>query len=313
MLNIYIKAEYSILITKPEYFPTSTTSTNASWSINVCNGAIATVEVLSKSLSANISIKNYRITKALITLLRKKNKIELEKFPKLRQAEISKINLSLSGTARKVFALIKYHLCNYEISEQLFSIKSKAWSEDGKNWKPLPSTISALFNVRGIPPLGSTEVKCIQNSLNNNVTPLLAMRHLHRAMLEEISHHKWIDATIAAELAVKEVLMRCQPILETILLEVPSPPLDKLYGKILEKYLGERSPYLSIIRKGVEIRNKLVHRPNIEKIDGKEAIDYVQNIEKAIFHLLTLLYPGDKLIKNRTRRTNITSVSTLNR
>ena len=138
----------------------------------------------------------------------------MKRFPELRQAEISKITLSLSDAARKVFVLIKYHLCHYEILEQSFSIKSKEWSEDGKKWKPLPSTISALFDIRYISPLGSAEVKRIQNSFNNNVTPLLATRHLHRAMLEDFSHHKWIDATIAAELAVKEVLMRCQPILE---------------------------------------------------------------------------------------------------
>ena len=91
------------------------------------------------------------------------------------------------------------------------------------------------------------------------------MRHLHRAKSENIAHHKWIDATIAAELAIKDVLSKANPDLELLLMEMPSPPLVKLYGVILEKHLGEKSPYLKRIKNGVEIRNRLVHKPYDEK------------------------------------------------
>lgn len=117
-----------------------------------------------------------------------------------------------------------------------------------------------------------------------------------KQLRENIAHYKWIDATIAAELAVKEVLATVNPELETLLMEMPSPPLAKLYGTILERYLGEKSPYLKQIQKGVEIRNRLVHRHDAEAIDDQEASDYVQSIEGAIFHLLSLAHPNSLLI-----------------
>jgi hypothetical protein len=297
MPKIYTKAKFTIEISKSDYF---SKYDNASWTINLRKGSCATVVLLTKSLTAVVTIKHYTITKALIKLLNK-NDNDLRNFPKLRQDEISNIHSSLSEAAKNVLSLIKYHLDHREISEQFVSIKTKQWSEDGKQWKSLPSTLSMAIEGRSISPIGSTEVELIQSALDNNITPLLAMRHLHRARLENVSHHKWIDATIAAELAVKEVLIRAQPKLKVILLEVPSPPLDKLYGVILEKYLGERSPYLNRIREGVRVRNRLVHRPDAERIDDQKAISYVQDIAKAIFHLLSLLYPNDKLIKYTAR------------
>lgn len=145
----------------------------------------------------------------------------------------------------------------------------------------------------------------VQSSLSNGIEPLIAMRHIHRAKLEKMPHHKWVDATIAAELAIKEVLVRACPNIGTLLLEMPSPPLNKLYGAILEEYLGERSPFLAEIRNGVEVRNKLVHKPVHEYIDDQKAIDYVNKIEAAIFHLLSLLYPNDNLIKNAYERAKL--------
>ncbi len=53
--------------------------------------------------------------------------------------------------------------------------------------------------------------------------PLIAMTHLHRAVNEPLPRHKWIDATIAAELAVKEFLIRKCPELRSLLERLPSP------------------------------------------------------------------------------------------
>jgi hypothetical protein len=58
-----------------------------------------------------------------------------------------------------------------------------------------------------------------------------AFRHLHRAENErDDPRHAWIDATIAAELAIKEFFILYKPELAPFVLEVPSPPLSKLYG-----------------------------------------------------------------------------------
>jgi hypothetical protein len=54
---------------------------------------------------------------------------------------------------------------------------------------------------------------------------------------------------------------------------------------------------------GQERRNALVHRPGAILIDEQEANDYVSNVEGAIFHLLSLLYPHDELIRQARYRT----------
>lgn len=131
---------------------------------------------------------------------------------------------------------------------------------------------------------------------------------MHRAINEEHNpRYKWIYATTAAELAIKEFLIEytykngCNPI-EPLLLELPSPPLYKLYGLILESYLGERSPCVTRISKGSEKRDRLLHRPERkggkqEAVSENEARLYVRQIEMALFHLLHELYREDRVIQ----------------
>ena len=59
----------------------------------------------------------------------------------------------------------------------------------------------------------------------------------------------------------------------------------------------QRSPKVKRIAKGVEIRNKLVHRPEETKITLEEANTYVRDIEIAIYHLLISLYPDDPNVR----------------
>ena len=225
---------------------------------------------------------------------------QLKAVPKPFAEEVVSISMNLSSSTRKVISLIKYYLRHTFISEALFSGKEIKWGNNLDCLYEFPrgglfvSSISAFSSE----PLRKNTIINIQSALNNNIEPLIAMRHLHKARAENIAHRKWIDATIAAELAVKEVLSKANPDLELLLLEMPSPPLSKLYGVILEKYLGEKSPYLKQISKGVEIRNRLVHRPHSEHINIQDANDYVSYIESAIFHLLHRLYPNEHLINN---------------
>jgi hypothetical protein len=67
----------------------------------------------------------------------------------------------------------------------------------------------------------------------------------------------------------------------------------------MEHYLGERSPYVNDIRKGVETRNALVHRPRSDAIGSQEAFDYVDMVDAAILHALLLTTPDDRLLKRR--------------
>jgi hypothetical protein len=130
--------------------------------------------------------------------------------------------------------------------------------------------------------------------------PFVAFQFLDKAKFEPNPVFKWINATIAAELAIKEFYFRFDSRLETFILEIPSPPLHKLYGSILESMVGERSPVLKSIQKGVEIRNRLVHRPKTEIINQDTANQYIDDIEYAMFHLLSHLYSkDDPVIKKR--------------
>lgn len=98
-------------------------------------------------------------------------------------------------------------------------------------------------------------------------------------------------------MAIKEFLGIIKPELIPLLLEVPSPPLRKLYGILLEEYAKERSPKLSKLVNGQATRNNLVHRPESIKLETEETNNYIRDVEIAIFHLLYLLDPNDYLVK----------------
>lgn len=227
---------------------------------------------------------------------------ELAEVPELYVADVKNINKLLLEPTKQIISIIKYYLGYYDISESLFSVRTSNWGVTQASLSPIPSGFSSAIDARSMQPLNDDGKKMIEEAAKLGLKPLVGMRHLHRAKSEKISHHKWIDATIAAELAVKEVLSTAVPNLDTLLMELPSPPLVKLYGSILETYLGEKSPYLNKIRKGVEVRNKLIHRPLEHTISNQDAIDYVNDIEAAIFHLLGLIYPSNTLIRRGNRK-----------
>lgn len=84
-------------------------------------------------------------------------------------------------------------------------------------------------------------------------------------------------------------------------MEVPSPPITKLYGPILERYLGERSPFIRELEEGARMRNRLIHR-TAAPVDAQAAIKYVRVVEAAILHAMRRLYPNDRLLQELQRR-----------
>lgn len=206
-------------------------------------------------------------------------------------------------SVQDLLALVKYHLRHYDLHEQSYSVKSESWFGTSSELQAIPTTCSTSFVDFSNQSLNEQSKVAIQAALSAKVLPLVAMRHLHRAKHETQPHYKWIDATIAAELAVKETLCRAHPAMETMLIEMPSPPLSKMYGSLLKHYLGEESPFRKELIKGQEKRNVLVHRPGAMPIDQQEANDYVDVVEGAIFHLLSILYPHDELIRQARYRT----------
>jgi len=218
-------------------------------------------------------------------------------LPANLQAELSEMTSGISQATRKVLHLIKYCFNQTDLDENLFSVKGKYWSTDKSEWKSLPMLIHAIMDIHNLLSLNEDKTEAIQEYLDSGLEPLFALRHLHRAKRENNPRYKWIEATIAAELAIKEFLMRTKPDVETLLLELPSPPLHKLYGPILESFTNQRSPKLKELTKGAEIRNKLIHRPKDIEIKEEQANKYVHDVEIAIGHLLTLLYPEDPIME----------------
>jgi hypothetical protein len=217
--------------------------------------------------------------------------------------DLLEIQSTIANSTRKVVNLLKYCLHIQEISPILTGDGTLYWSLDNSKWQKINLMHTAVAYPIIHFELNDATVQYIQEHINNDFEPFISLQYLHKAFEERVPSSMWIDATIAAELAIKEFLIRKEPLLEHLLLEIPSPPLYKLYGSILEQYAGEKSPKLSEIKKGVEIRNQLIHKPNSSSVNEDRARTYVYDIEAAIYHLLFLLYPDDGCIQSVIKRT----------
>jgi hypothetical protein len=204
------------------------------------------------------------------------------------QKELRALFSSLPTAHRRILALIVQELRIYE-SHVLTGGRMSEWSLDGVRWFSMPGK-GFMTNIRIHPrhKLDSKWQDRIQRLLDSTEEPLIATEHLHEAQRLRGDRFSWIEATVAAELAIKEALVRLNPALEVLLLEVPSPPLRKLYGTVLEAASGEKSPYVSQLSKGAEKRNHLVHRPRAIEFGAQEVVDYIGAVENAISHLLKL-------------------------
>lgn len=236
-----------------------------------------------------------------VAILEDKDKILLNHPVKLIE-----ISDTLNNAVYRVLSILKYCLNNTEIDEKLYEVDKFEWVDDTNIWHDLPKRTNLTPDMLNTTlRLNSKTSIAIQRYLDEEFYPFVALKHLHRAKVEQIPKYKWVEATIAAELAIKEFFIRFEPKFEALLLELPSPPIDKLYGSILEKYTGERSPSLKSIREGMKKRNELLHRPTEnESVTFEEAVKYVKSIEAAIYHLLQLLYKDDPLIKDYGKNEN---------
>ncbi|MBW0933546.1 hypothetical protein [Priestia megaterium] len=212
------------------------------------------------------------------------------------------VNHNLNHMRQNAFYLInllKYSLNNDWITEELLTLNTSEISIDNLNWKDIPKESMLQMGPSTSPRYLTQEASItIQNYINQKIDPFVALKHLHRARKDEVPRHMWIEATIAAELAIKEFLIRLKPDMEFILLELPSPPLSTLYGKVLEHYIGEKYPKYNKLGDGAKIRNQLIHRPKETDITYEKAVAYVQIVEEAIYFLLRRLYPEDPIINS---------------
>lgn len=229
--------------------------------------------------------------------------IDLAKMP-TAAAEIGPLIDLAYAAALRIAYLLKYLLENPNLSDVPIYGGNSAWrrANDGE-WRWFEDAIT-LNVIAGNPvsKLDSWWATRLQECLDDGVEPFAAMRHLHLAEQEDRPWAKWIEATIAAELAIKEYLARKNPGLRALLTELPSPPLGKLYGPVLEAYAGFRATKRSVIDKGATLRNDLLHRFASKSISDQEAREYVADVRFTIWELLLDLYPNNAAIRASTPR-----------
>lgn len=193
----------------------------------------------------------------------------------------------LSRANHRVFDLAIQELHKHE--GHYLSNPRVEWSADREAWHAGPEgDLIAVCWSHSVPALTPRTARWLQRLIDQGEEALAATDHIFEAWRARSARFGWIEATIAAELAIKEVLARVEPKLETLLFEVPSAPITTLYGPILEEVCGKRSPYLKQLGEGARRRNRLIHRPGTSLPDGQEFRDYVEVVEAAIEHLLKL-------------------------
>ncbi|MFD5852495.1 hypothetical protein ACFWGC_20195 [Cytobacillus pseudoceanisediminis] len=214
--------------------------------------------------------------------------------------ELNALSNKMHENAHKFMRYLKYSLNQHNLDERLISLPLYFYySLNKEEWASIAMGGILYTDINfGVCKLNRRILDEIHTYFQTDYEPLLAMKHLHRAKKEVNPRYKWIETTIALELAIKEILMRKNPDVKFLLLELPAPPLDKLYKQIFKHYFNEEIPrkMREIVNEGAKIRNKLVHSPQEITIQRQDAINYVYQAEELIFYILKILYPNDYII-----------------
>jgi len=201
--------------------------------------------------------------------------------------EFKNILMKLHEVIENVFCIIKQELFLYEL--RWLTSEPMEWSTDRIKWKVIPlNEVNASIWGHQVNVRDDKWSNSLQTLFDAMESPLFATEHLHEAVRSRIDRFKWIQATIAAELAIKEVLSRLEPRLKVILFKLPSPPIDKLYRDVLMDIVGVSSPFTNKLKKGAEVRNKLIHSPESVKLNSQDVLNYTTMVKAAIDHLLVI-------------------------
>jgi hypothetical protein len=163
------------------------------------------------------------------------------------------------------------------------------WSLDGLTWSPLRrARLTGVMRTHPQYSLGSATASEIALRFAAGEQPLVAFEYIREARRASDDRIAWIAATIAAEIGIKEMIGRVAPQLVPLLLELPSPPLHKLYGKVWSAVAGSSSSFVRDLQRGAEVRNQLVHKPASVDLEAQAVSDYIANVEAALYELLRL-------------------------
>lgn len=202
------------------------------------------------------------------------------------KTELHNITRPIREAVRQFAGLLKQELHRYDINDELIGNPYYEWSLSDNQWYPVPRALRVDIGLSSLGNLDERVAKHLQELLSEDEEALVATSYLHQARNSMNRRYQWIYATMAAELAVKEIIVRIEPKFEVILATLPSPPLNKLYGDVLESVAGVRSTSLTTLQNGARKRNKLVHNPKSATPTFNEVNEYIDFIESRIKWLL---------------------------
>jgi hypothetical protein len=188
--------------------------------------------------------------------------------------------------------VMKQSLLGETIDEFFYDQNSEEWVSS----KDLP-TYNAILSVSKAEKIDLNFISKIERIIADEETPFLASHFLDIASSTKDPKTKWVVGTIALEVGIKEAIIRIDEKLEVLFLEIPSPPLHKLYKSVLKSLTEVESPFYKEIQKGARVRNKIVHKPSKIFIEDQDAVDYLSMINVAINHLKHLT----RCIKNEEK------------
>lgn len=200
--------------------------------------------------------------------------------------ELSDITDPIIEAVRQFAGLLKQELHRYDINDELIGNSHYEWSLGDNQWFSIPGGLRINIGLSSLGNLNAITARSLQELLSDNEEALVATSYLHQARNSMNRRYQWIYATMAAELAIKEILVRIEPKFQVILGTLQSPPLNRLYGDVLESVAGVRSTNLSRLQNGAQIRNQLVHNPRSPTPNFNEVNDYIDFIEDRVKWLL---------------------------
>jgi hypothetical protein len=256
---------------------------------------------ISSAGDATLTTARLRVSDELFTLIYAS--AVLVKLPSHIVEEYQAHALLLCDATERVVALLSQELRAFGSHLSARNQSSDSWSEDGTTWRALDAYVGELglrFRA-GNPGLDEVFERGTQRLLDEGYSALAASYFLHLAHKESEPRVRWLYAATAAELAVREVIELLDPAFgrarmkELVSKQTPGAPrrgtIEVLYSDGLQAVSGTPSPFVEQLRHGAKIRNDIVHNPTAVHMSGRQAREYVAQVDKAIRDLLRRLRP----------------------
>ncbi len=213
---------------------------------------------------------------------------DYDKLSDGEKAAFQDITRPVKEAVLRFAGLLKQELHRYNIKDRLIGNLRYEWSLDGSQWFPTPRGLKVFTWVSHLGNLNERTADHLQKLLSGDEEALIATSYLHHVRNLMNERYQWVYATIAAELAIKEILVRIDPKLRVILEELPSPPLHKLYGEVLQSVANVKlsKSDLGRLQGGAKRRNELVHNPRSATPTLDEVTNYIDFVDDKIKWLL---------------------------